>query len=79
MTEFEQFLGVSLCDLPKTEHYDITRRVLEGPHRCVLCGEDAVEAYIGRYQIPLDEQPGFWVDTCAEHGVSLRVFSLGGL
>lgn len=74
MTKLEQFLGKHITDLPLAEHPSTAQRVDEGPHECVLCEEEAVEAFHLAWPPPLGH-PGYWVDTCAKHGSALRKFA----
>lgn len=74
MTPLEKFLGTHISNLPQAKHYSTARRVEEGPHPCVMCKEQAVKAFRLDWPPPL-EHPGYWVDTCAEHGLELRLFA----
>lgn len=72
MKALEKFLGYHITDLPLAKHHNTAQRVDEGPHECVLCEEEAVEAFHLAWPPPLGHS-GYWVDTCAKHGSELRL------
>ena len=72
MKALEKFLDCPITDLPLAKHHNTAQRVDEGPHECVLCEEEAVEAFHLAWAPPFGH-PGYWVDTCAKHGSELRL------